>query len=153
MNKFFLFLLLFSVSTMTAQQSFKVRRCAAIDRRAPVKNIFVDENNNKWVGDEKGLFLAQSPEHAGIVDVESHLWSLLSVPDGNYELEIPKEDLSAKMGDSFNEISTAFFDKKLNELWIGTTESGVFRFFAGIPSGKTGILLNKTDSLLRGNDK
>lgn len=114
--------------TLGAQTKLEVRRCAAIDRDAPVQNIYVDENENKWVADQKGLFLAQSPEFASPVDLNPSEWSLLSVPDGNQELNLPKASLQELMGENFQNITTANLDKSKQELWIGTSEAGLFHF-------------------------
>lgn len=104
-----------------------VQRCADIDRSSPITNIYVDDIGNKWVGDFKGVYLAQSPDYAKAVKTPANEWALLSVPDGNAELNLAKADLQSALGDAFSQINTAVFDAKKKELWIGTTESGVFR--------------------------
>ena len=111
-----------------AQEAMEVQRCADIDRYSPIRNIYMDEKNNKWVADEQGLFLAQSPEFASTVDIPPNEWSLLSAPDGNFELNLPKNQLTEIMGDAFNRISAAHLDKTRDELLIGTNNSGLFRF-------------------------
>ena len=128
MNRLLVLLFCIVLGNVSAQESMQVQRCADIDRRVPINNIFIDENNNKWVADNEGLFLVQSPEFAKTVDIATSKWSLLSAPDGNMELDIDKESLQRLMGNSFANISTAHIAPSKTELWIGTTGGGLFHF-------------------------
>ncbi|MEO1518337.1 MAG: OmpA family protein [Bacteroidota bacterium] len=128
MKQFLTLLCCMAFGTLMAQEAMEVRRCADIDRRVPIRNIYIDEENNKWVADQQGLFLAQSPEFASNVDIDPSQWSLLSVRDGNRELNLPKEELQQLMGDDFSSITTAHIDKAKGELWIGTSQSGLYQF-------------------------
>lgn len=105
-----------------------VNRGAGIDRDAPILNIHIDEDGNKWIADTEGIQFAQTPDIASIVDVDPNKWSLLSVPDGNKELSFSKKDLEQVMGTDFSDISTAHLDEARQELWIGTSEGGVYQF-------------------------
>lgn len=113
---------------ISAQERPKMQvvRCSAIDQRTPIVNIYVDGSNNKWVATTKDLFLVQaldlaSPQKLGVGEQ-----SLLSLPDGNEAIQFSKDALTAIIG-SDNHISAAFFDKKKEELWIGTEEAGAFQ--------------------------
>ncbi len=144
-------LLLFSVSfSMLNAQNMKVQRCADIDRGAPIVNIYIDDNSNKWVSDSKGLFLAQSPDFANIVEMPPEEWSLLSVADGNAELNLPKRELQTIMGDAYEEITTAHLDKKQKELWIGTRFFGAYQLRIE-PSLELVDIHHKGNSKLRSN--
>jgi len=120
MNKLLVLFFCIVYGNVLAQEAMQVQRCADIDRRVPINNIFIDGNNNKWVADKEGLFLAQSPEFAKTVDIATGKWSLLSAPDGNMELNLDKENLQRLMGNSFTNISTAHITPSKKELWIGT---------------------------------
>ncbi|MEL6864319.1 MAG: two-component regulator propeller domain-containing protein, partial [Bacteroidota bacterium] len=126
MNKIVTLLFCLITSLSLAQDAMEVQRCADIDRRVPIRNIYVDASNNKWVADDQGLFLVQSPDFAQAVDMEADQWSLLSVPYGNEELKVPKATLQEIMGDDFSNITCATFDKVRKELFIGTEEAGIF---------------------------
>ncbi|MEM1319563.1 MAG: OmpA family protein [Bacteroidota bacterium] len=128
MNKTLTLLFCFLTTFSLAQEAMEVLRCADIDRRVPIRNIYIDDNNNKWVADEQGLFLAQSPDFAKEVGIEDSQWSVLSVADGNEELNLPKSELQGIMGDQFSAISCAAFDKVKKELYIGTKGGGIFHF-------------------------
>ncbi len=110
------------------QTPMAVQRCADIDRNAPIQNIFIDGNNNKWVADQQGLFLAQSPDHAQIIDDKPGQWSLLSASGGNQEVYFAKATLEEQLGTSTTNISAAIADKRKKELWIGTRSDGLFQF-------------------------
>ncbi|MEL6923365.1 MAG: SprB repeat-containing protein, partial [Bacteroidota bacterium] len=140
-----LFCCLFSFQ-LTAQDRFKVQRCADIDRRVPILNIHVDEKKNKWVADGQGLFLAQSPAFAQTVDIPRDQWSLLSVKNGNQELSFAKAELQQAMGDAFSGISCGHYDVRKKELWIGTKNNGLFHF-------KTNPSLSLISNLTSSNSK
>jgi len=129
----------------------EVQRCADIDRRVPINNIFIDGSNNKWVADNQGLFLAQSPEFAKTIDIDAGKWSLLSAPDGNMELNLNKEKLEKLMGDNFANISTAHIAPSKNELWIGTSSGGLYQFKVN-PGLELLKNLNSGNSKLKSNN-
>lgn len=128
MNNFFFLNICFFPLLVFGQVKMSVTRCADIDRNVPIVNIFMDENNNKWVADKQGIFLAQSPDFAKIIETPTTEWALLRVSDGNMELNLPKSDLKKLMGDDFNEITTAHAQPLKKELWIGTRNGGLYHF-------------------------
>lgn len=145
---YILLILLFLPVTVFTQEGFKVQRCADIDRSAPITNIYIDEKGNKWVGDYKGVYLAQSPDYASVVKTPIDKWALLSVRDGNEELTIPIADMRRELGEAFDQINTAHFDKSKKELWVGTTELGAFRLQTQ-PSLKLIEEVNSSNSKLK----
>ncbi len=151
MNKLLIILFCIVFGNLSAQEAMEVQRCADIDRRVPINNIFIDGTNNKWVADNQGLFLAQSPEFAKTIDIADDKWSLLSAPDGNMELNLDKGKLQQLMGDNFSKISTAHIAPTKKELWIGTTGGGLFQFKVnpGLELLKT---LNSGNSKLKSNN-
>ena len=113
---------------LTAQEEISVQRCSDIDRGFPIRNIFIDENNNKWVSDKEGIFLAQSPDFASPVDLENDEISMLTWPDGNAEINISKSALKELMGDDYEQISAAHYDSRNELLLIGTDINGIYQF-------------------------
>ena len=124
-----LLILFFSIAFIgiNAQSGMVVNRGAGIDRDAPILNIHIDDDGNKWIADTKGIQFAQTPDVANEVNTETSQWSLLSVRDGNQELNLPKVDLERIMGSNFEDISAAHMDKNRQELWIGTSNGGVYQ--------------------------
>ncbi|MEM9821027.1 MAG: hypothetical protein AAF985_08140, partial [Bacteroidota bacterium] len=131
MNKFTLFLLLFFSFNLGAQEeeSMRVERGNAVDRDRPIRNIFVDDQNNKWVGNTAGLYEVHSINHATEAG-GAQLFSLLRYRSGNYNLTLPMSELDKHIYDltGENEISAAHYDTKRKELWIGTTTTGLYQF-------------------------
>ena len=129
MKQLLIFIFCLGAGTLSGQAKLGVQRCADIDRRVPIQNIYIDDDNNKWVADRQGLFLAQSPDFASTVEMEADQWSLLSVRDGNRELSFSKATLQAAMGEeAFSGITAAHLHQTSRELWIGTAEDGIFQF-------------------------
>ncbi len=113
----------------------EVLRTAAVDRYSPVYNVFIDADNNKWVGNRKGLFQVHSSEQASPIALKADEWSLLQTRDGNADLRFPLADLLLKMGEEGkgiqskqDRITAAIFDEKRKEMWVGTRSSGLFQF-------------------------
>jgi hypothetical protein len=137
MNKLFpiVFLLLFLFEKTTAQVPMEVIRTKAVDRYSPVTNIHIDAENNKWVGNRKGVSQVFSPEQGNPLNLQPTEWSLLQTPSGNYDLRIPLAELISQMGkdgeairSKSDRITAATFDEKRSELWVGTWNSGLFQF-------------------------
>ena len=133
-NTFQIFLLSLLTFPLFSQK-MEVIRTKAVDRETPVTNVFVDADNQKWVGNLKGLHQIFSPEQGTAVDVKPTEWSLLQTHDGNYDLRLPYETLLSQMGDkgqairSKNDrITSATYNVAKDELWIGTRKSGLFEF-------------------------
>jgi outer membrane protein OmpA-like peptidoglycan-associated protein len=128
-----IFLLLFQFATL-AQGKLEVVRTKAMDRYAPVTNVFVTEDGNTWAGNQYGLFQILSPDQSQQVPLLPSEWSLLQTPSGNYDLRLPLENLLSSLGeagaairDNRESITAATFDAKKQELWIGTSQYGLFQ--------------------------
>ncbi|MEZ4962746.1 MAG: OmpA family protein [Saprospiraceae bacterium] len=129
------FILLFFFFQTNAQDQMEVLRTSAVDRYSPVYNVFVDADNNKWVGNRKGLFQVHSAEQASTIALDPAEWSLLQTRDGNADLRFPLSDLLLQMGpegkgiqSKQDRITAAIFDEKTKEMWVGTKNSGLFQF-------------------------
>ncbi|MFT5167533.1 MAG: hypothetical protein ACI8P3_002771, partial [Saprospiraceae bacterium] len=120
---------------LSAQEPMRVTRSAAVDRNAPIFNIFVDSDNNKWVGNSNGTFQVHTVDYASEIEMEAGQSSLLRYPGGNFNLLWNTASLFSIMktatDDLFEgeqDIAGAFYDPTNKELWIGTKGIGVFRF-------------------------
>ena len=124
----FCLLLILIGNKVQAQEGvpMQVIRCDAIDQRSPIVNVYVDEANNKWVATSKELFQVKALDLASVQKLNAGEQSVLNLPNGNQDFRFSKESLSSIIG-SENLITTAFFDKKKEELWIGTEDAGAFQ--------------------------
>ena len=127
--------LLLLLSLPLFSQKMEVIRTQAVDRSTPVTNVFVDAENQRWAGNLSGLFQVLSPEQGVKVDLQPNEWSLLQTHDGNFDLRLPLEELITQMGDKgqaikskSDRITTATYNEKRDQLWVGTRESGLFEF-------------------------
>ncbi len=130
-HTFFIFLFSFPLFS----QKMEVIRTKAVDRSTPITNVFVDADNQKWVGNLNGLYQVFSPDRGLKTGEQSFQWSLLQTHDGNFDLWIPLETLIHHMGDKgqaikskSDRITSATYNESKDELWIGTLKSGLFEF-------------------------
>ncbi|HMP13930.1 MAG TPA: two-component regulator propeller domain-containing protein, partial [Saprospiraceae bacterium] len=122
------FFLLASISTLAqAQETMQVTRCLPVETRYPITNIHVDENNVKWVATSKDLFEVRAINLVNVSTLAADEQSLLNLPGGNHDLRWKKSELEGLLGKDFGKISAGFYDKKKQELWVGTTQAGVFQ--------------------------
>jgi outer membrane protein OmpA-like peptidoglycan-associated protein len=135
MDKLAVFLFLFLCLGLTAQEPMRVTRSAAVDRNSPINNIYIDAENNKWVGNSLGVFQVHTVDYASPIEKEEGQSSLLRYPGGNYQLLWNKEALFNQMREETDglfegdiDITSMFYDDSNKELWIGTRGIGIFRF-------------------------
>ncbi len=141
---------LFSI-TLAAQEeeSLVVNRISVIDPWSPVKHIFVDDDNVKWVSNAKGVFQLRSSDLATPLPLGAGEQSLYAFPGGNFDLKWSSAEMNAALGSIItgaNAISAAAYDANRDELWIGTTNSGLHLL-------KTKPALRKVESFNTSNSK
>ena len=134
MNRLLTLILLLNITCMFAQEPMRVTRSAAVDRNTPIQNIYIDENNNKWVGNTKGVFQVHSVDYATELEIGDDELSLLNYKGGNHNLKYSRSQLIKVLQDATDglfegerDFAGAFFDSMKKELWIGTHGIGVFR--------------------------
>ena len=123
------FLLFLSGTLLSAQENLRAVRCSAVDGRAPINNVFVDEDNNKWVSNSKGLFQVHDIDLSTPVKLGTNERSVLQFPGGNTNMKFSMTELNDALGgilNSSNKVTAANYHEAKDELWIGTSESGVF---------------------------
>ncbi|MBK7873240.1 MAG: hypothetical protein IPJ74_22505 [Saprospiraceae bacterium] len=130
LNKFLFGIILLFSGILNAQEEMQVTRCLAAEFRRPVVNVFSDESNNIWASDGKNLYQIQAADLATPVKLSVGEQTILNFPGGNQDYRFQQEALDAILGADFGAISAAFYDQQREELWIGTTEGGVFQIKA-----------------------
>ena len=111
-----------------AQEKLVVERCSAIDNAIPIDNIWVDQEGQKWVANEKGLFVVHACDLATPADIKANERSILQYPDGNFQLALDQGDFDQAINEVIlpgDEITSAFYRPDQDELWIGTRSSGL----------------------------
>jgi outer membrane protein OmpA-like peptidoglycan-associated protein len=131
--RFFVTALLFSFFNPWAghaqnSDNLVVTRVAALDQRSPIINIAFDQNNTKWVANEKTIFEARSADLVSALKLAPGEQSAYLFPGGNADIRWMADDMNRVLGNVLNPgntISAAAYDAKRDELWIGTTASGL----------------------------
>ncbi len=136
MNKLLSLLLLCLPLVIGAQEeAMRVVHCTAIPQNIHVYNIFINQDNDKWAGTSNGLYKINSADNATKIPIDSDEWALLMYNCGNYPLILPYNHIvridslngHIELSDD-NSISAAHYDLERQELWVGTTAAGVYRF-------------------------
>ncbi|MDH3648843.1 MAG: OmpA family protein [Saprospiraceae bacterium] len=117
---------------LTGQEEMVVERCTALNRDIPINNIYVGGDNQKWVSNEEGLFVVHAADLSIPVDFKDGELSILQISDGNNDLRVDRAILEKELGGILSdgdEITAAFYNKEMDELWIGTRNNGLFLFW------------------------
>jgi len=102
-----------------------VDRCKLLDQTSPINNIWVDEDNIKWVANTQGLNKVFSLDLVEKVSVPAGTTSLLTIRGGNAQLEWSTSEMQQLIGNVT--YSCASYDPKTKTVWLGTKESGAFQ--------------------------
>jgi len=96
MNKILAILTIFLITfQLSAQDKMRVERGNAVDKSKPIWNVFIDDDNQKWVGNSDGLFKVLSINNAVKEPLRADEWALLQYRSGNADLRV-----SCKYGSS-----------------------------------------------------
>ncbi len=127
---FIYFLIPYLFGLVSAQDEMRVERCSSVDQRTPIFNVYVDSENNKWVGTKSGLYLVKACDLAETVKLAEDEISILSFPNGNMDIRCNSKDLSRFLStDNLLEtVSSAFYVERTRQLWIGTFTGGLYQF-------------------------
>jgi hypothetical protein len=113
---YFLFLTLltfgFNVSGIAQEMVMNVERCKTLDQTSPIHNVWVDEENNKWVANSKGLFKVLALDLVQRVSLPAGKTSLLDIRGGNAKIEWNTLEMQSIVGNG--KITCASYDEKLN---------------------------------------
>ncbi|MCB9274378.1 MAG: hypothetical protein H6564_10085 [Lewinellaceae bacterium] len=149
MRKWYLLFLVFTAMYAQAQEEMEVIRCSAVSRQSPVRNVFVDENNNKWAANAQGVFRIYDSGLGEPVNVPAGEQQLLGILGGNAELSWSMEAIKGIAGPDVR-ITCAVYDANRKALWIGTADAGLFQLKPGPPL-QLAEHLTAGDSKLRSN--
>mgnify|MGYP006266393961 CR=1 FL=1 len=108
----------------------RVVRCDAVAMRSPVYNIYVDEDNTTYVANDEGVFRVFDLNLAEPINLPANHVSLLSFPGGNAPISWEEGALNTAIGsvlDQDNVITCTYYDAEKDDLWIGTSRTGLFR--------------------------
>ncbi len=102
-----------------------VERCKALDQKSPINNIWVDEENIKWVSNGEGLHKVLAIDLVQKVSIPAGTTSLLTIRGGNANIEWNTSEMQSILGGV--EVSSASYDPTTKSIWIGTQQEGAFQ--------------------------
>ncbi len=102
-----------------------VERCKALSQSSPIHNIWVDEENIKWVANSEGLHKVLGINMVQKVSIPGGTTNLLTIRGGNANIEWNTAEMNNLLGNVI--ISSASYDPKTKSLWIGTQDEGAFQ--------------------------
>ena len=123
-------MLLFCGTALLAQnEPMQVVRCLAIEPDQAIRNIFVDESNQKWVGNGSMVYQVKALDLATPLALNPGEQSLLSIAGGNADIRWNVEKLQSLLKiklSADNRITTGYYDAQKDLLLLGTSASGFF---------------------------
>lgn len=102
-----------------------VERCKALPQNSPIHNVWVDEENYKWVANTQGLYKVLALDLVQRVSFPAGKTSLLDIRGGNAKIEWNTSEMQSIIGNS--KITCASYDERSKSLWIGTSEAGALQ--------------------------
>jgi len=102
-----------------------VERCKMLSQSSPIHNIWVDEENIKWVANTEGLHKVLAIDLVQKVSVPGGMTNLLALRGGNANIEWSTAAMTNLLGTVV--ISSASYDPKTKSLWIGTQDEGAYQ--------------------------
>ena len=102
-----------------------VERCKALDQTSPINNIWVDDENVKWVSNTQGLHKVLAIDLVQKVSVPGGVTNLLTIRGGNANIEWSTSEMQKLLGGV--NISSSSYDAKSKYVGIGTQEEGAFQ--------------------------
>ena len=107
------------------EDPMRVERIKVVDQSRPVFNIYVDDDNVKWIANSEAIYKVVAKDQAERIDIPSGQQSLLQLPGGNADVRWSKSEISGILGEA--KITTAAYDSRDQMLWIGTDGWGVYK--------------------------
>ena len=125
-TNFLLTALLFSTALFAQKSDRQVTRCGGVSRSAPVRNIFVDSDNSKWVASGSGVYKVMACDLSTPLEIAGGELSPYMFAGGNTDVRWTNDILQMVLGTA-PIITASFYDTRNDWLWLGTQESGLFQ--------------------------
>lgn len=107
----------------------QVIRCLAIEPDQSIRNIFVDESNQKWVGNGSDVYQVKALDLATKLPLKAGEQSLLALAGGNADVRWNIDQLQSLLKIKFTDdkrLSTGYYDAQKDLLILGTNGNGFF---------------------------
>lgn len=120
-------LLIHSVAIFAQKAGLEVTRNSAMDRSAPLKNVAIDASGRKWASNATGIFQVKATDLVSQLKVPAGQHNVLSYRGGNADFSWSEAAFRKEVSDPCS-VTSAWYDAKKQELWLGTDEAGLFQF-------------------------
>lgn len=120
-----IFFLPLTISVNAQEMVPSVERCKDLSQNSPIHNIWVDEENIKWVSNTEGLHKVYAIDLVQKVSIPGGTTNLLTIRGGNANIEWSTSAMAGLLGTVV--ISSASYDPKTKSLWIGTQDEGAYQ--------------------------
>lgn len=123
-------LILLSFAGKAQEENLEVIRSTALPWGSPVRNIFVDTDNTKWVANTKVIQKVSGARSADPIVLQPGEMGLFQFSGGNADIRWQRQELTEAIGDIIDEdnyITAAFYDEVNQDIWLGTSLTGAYR--------------------------
>jgi outer membrane protein OmpA-like peptidoglycan-associated protein len=123
-------LILLSFAGKAQEENLEVIRSTALPWGSPVRNIFVDTDNTKWVANTKIIQKVSGARSAEPIVLQPGEMGLFQFSGGNADIRWQRQELTEAIGDIIDEdnyITAAFYDEVNQDIWLGTSLTGAYR--------------------------
>ncbi len=123
-------LILLGFAVKAQEDNLEVIRSTALPWGSPVKNIFVDTDNTKWVANTQTIQKVSGARSADPIALQLGEMGLFQFSGGNADIRWQRQELTEAIGDIIDEdnyITAAFFDEVNQDIWLGTSLTGAYR--------------------------
>jgi outer membrane protein OmpA-like peptidoglycan-associated protein len=123
-------LILLGFAGKAQEENLEVIRSTALPWGSPVKNIFVDTDNTKWVANTRIIQKVSGARSADPITLQPGEMGLFQFSGGNADIRWQRQELTEAIGDIIDEdnyITAAFYDEVNQDIWLGTSLTGAYR--------------------------
>ncbi|MEQ8704801.1 MAG: OmpA family protein [Phaeodactylibacter sp.] len=123
-------LILLALAGKAQDENLEVIRSTALPWGSPVRNIFVDTDNTKWVANTQNIKKVIGARSSDPITLQPGEMGLFQFPGGNADIRWQKQALLDAIGDIIDEdnyITAAFYDEINQDIWLGTSLTGAYR--------------------------
>ena len=144
------FILLFSQHIVAQKAGLEVTRCSAVDRVLSLKNVTVDASGRRWVANSNGIFQVKAADLSIPLKVSAGEKNVLAFPGGNADFSWSEAAFRNAVKEPCS-VTSAWYDAKNQQLYLGTDEAGLIRFNTQ-PEFKFDVQWKTVNSKLKSNN-
>lgn len=142
--------LLFSQNILAQKAGLEVTRCTAVDRALSLKNVTIDASGRKWAANASGIFQVKAADLSTPHKLGAGEKNVLAYRGGNADFSWSEAAFRNAVKEPCS-VTTAWYDTKNQQLYLGTDEAGLIRFNTQ-PEFKFDVQWKTVNSKLKSNN-